>query len=131
MPLFFLIPFERLQITLITANDLNLIVYSHILIKNLKYLIILINNRINYGNNKSNKNRQEEGFRLMDSIVEYDNDDNTLYIKLTDQKIVSTIPLGDTVFIDISDNNKPVGIKCIVTDKNPETIKALQSLFLS
>ena len=131
MPLFFLIPFERLQITLITANDLNLIVYSHILIKNLKYLIILINDRINYGNNKSNKNRQEEGFRLMDSIVEYDNDDNTLYIKLTDQKIVSTIPLGDTVFIDISDNNKPVGIKCIVTDKNPETIKALQSLFLS
>ena len=47
----------------------------------------------------------------MDSIVEYDNDDNILYVKLTDQKIVSTIPLGDTVFIDISDNNKPVGIK--------------------
>ncbi len=67
----------------------------------------------------------------MNSIVEYDNDDNTLYVKLTDQKIVSTIPLGDSVFIDISDNNKPVGIKYIVTDKNPETIKALQSLFLS
>ena len=67
----------------------------------------------------------------MDSIVEYDHEDNTLYVKLTDQKIVSTIPLGDSLFIDISDNNKPVGIKCIVTNNNPETIKALQSLFLS
>ncbi len=67
----------------------------------------------------------------MDSIVEYDSEDNTLYVKLTDQKIVSTIPLGNSVFIDISDNNKPVGIKYILTDKDPETIKSLQSLFLS
>lgn len=67
----------------------------------------------------------------MDSIVEYDSEDNTLYVKLTDQKIVSTIPLGNSVFIDISDNNKPVGIKYLVTNKSPETIKALQSLFLS
>ena len=67
----------------------------------------------------------------MDSIVEYDSEDHILYVKLTDQKIVSTIPLGDSVFIDISDNNKPVGIKYKVTNKNPETIKALQSLFLS
>jgi uncharacterized protein YuzE len=67
----------------------------------------------------------------MDSIVEYDSEDNVLYVKLTDQKIVSTIPIGDSVFIDISDNNKPVGIKYTVTNKNPETIKALQSLFLS
>ncbi len=67
----------------------------------------------------------------MDSIVEYDHEDNTLYVKLTDQKIVSTIPLGGSVFIDISDNNKPVGIKYTVTDRNPEMIKALQSLFLS
>jgi uncharacterized protein YuzE len=67
----------------------------------------------------------------MDSIVEYDSEDNILYVKLTDQKIVSTIPLGNSVFSDISDNNKPVGIKYIVTNKNPETIKALQSLFLS
>jgi len=67
----------------------------------------------------------------VDSIVEYDHEDNTLYVKLTDQKIVSTIPLGDSVFIDINDNNKPVGIKYIVTNKNPETIMALQSLFLS
>ncbi len=67
----------------------------------------------------------------MDSIVEYDSEDNVLYVKLTDQKIVSTIPIGDLVFIDISDNNKPVGIKYTVTNKNPETIKALQSLFLS
>lgn len=67
----------------------------------------------------------------MDSIVEYDSEDHILYVKLTDQKIVSTISLGNSVFIDISDNNKPVGIKYIVTNKNPETIKALQSLFLS
>ncbi|HYO06350.1 MAG TPA: DUF2283 domain-containing protein [Phototrophicaceae bacterium] len=67
----------------------------------------------------------------MDSIVEYDSEDHILYVKLTDQKIVSTISLGNSVFIDISENNKPVGIKYIVTNKNPETIKALQSLFLS
>jgi len=67
----------------------------------------------------------------MDSIVEYDSEDHILYVKLTDQKIVSTIPLGNSVFIDISDNNKPVGIKYIVTNKNPATIKVLQSLFLS
>ena len=67
----------------------------------------------------------------MDSIVEYDHEDNTLYVKLTDQEIVSTIFLGDSVFIDISENNKPVGIKYILTNKNPETTKALQSLFLS
>jgi uncharacterized protein YuzE len=67
----------------------------------------------------------------MDSIVEYDSEDHILYVKLTDQKIVSTIPLGNSVFIDISDKNKPVGIKYIVANKNPETIKSLQSLFLS
>ncbi len=94
-------------------------------------MIILFDKHIEYGNNSSNKNRQEGEFRLMDSIVEYDSEDNILYVKLTDQKIVSTIPLGNSVFIDISDNNKPVGIKYIVTNKNPETIKALQSLFLS
>ncbi len=66
----------------------------------------------------------------MDSIVEYDPEEYSLYVKLTDQKIISTIPLGDSVFIDISDNNKPVGIRYIITNKNPETIKALQSLFL-
>ena len=54
-----------------------------------------------------------------------------LYVKLTDKKIVSTIPVGNSVFIDISDDNKPVGIKYILTDKRPETIKELQSLFLS
>jgi uncharacterized protein YuzE len=67
----------------------------------------------------------------MDSIVEYDPEDNILYVKLTDKKIVSTLPVGGSVFIDISDNNKPVGIKYTLTDKSPETIKALQSLFLS
>jgi uncharacterized protein YuzE len=67
----------------------------------------------------------------LDSIVEYDPEDNILYVKLTDRKIVSTISLGGSVFIDISDNNKPVGIKYTLTDRNPETIKALQSLFLS
>ena len=45
--------------------------------------------------------------------------------------MVSTIPVGNSVFIDISDDNKPVGIKYILTDKSPETIKELQSLFLS
>ena len=67
----------------------------------------------------------------MDPIVEYNPEDNILYVKLTDKKIVSTIPLGGSVFIDISDNNKPAGIKYTLTDRNPETIKALQSLFLS
>lgn len=67
----------------------------------------------------------------MDSVVEYDIENNTLYVKLTDQKIVSTISLGDSVFIDISDNNKPAGIKYILTNRDPEKIKALQSLFLS
>lgn len=94
-------------------------------------MIILFDNHIEYGNNSSNKNRQEGEFRPMDSIVEYDSEDHILYVKLTDQKIVSTISLGNSVFIDISENNKPVGIKYMVTNKNPETIKALQSLFLS
>ncbi|TVP41060.1 DUF2283 domain-containing protein [Candidatus Nitrosocosmicus arcticus] len=67
----------------------------------------------------------------MNGTVEYDPDDSVLYVKLTDKKIVSTIPLGDSVFIDISDDNKPVGIKYILTDKNPDNIKAIQSLFLS
>ncbi|CAN5891460.1 hypothetical protein BH23THE1_BH23THE1_32790 [soil metagenome] len=66
----------------------------------------------------------------MNSTVEYDPEDNVLYVKLTDEKIVSTIPLGDVVFIDISDDNKPVGIKYVLTDRNPETIKEIQSLFL-
>ena len=66
----------------------------------------------------------------MNSTVEYDPEDNVLYVKLTDKKIVSTIPLGDVVFIDISDDNKPVGIKYVLTDENPETIKEIQSLFL-
>jgi uncharacterized protein YuzE len=66
----------------------------------------------------------------MDSIVEYDPEDNILYVKLTDKKIVSTIPLGGSVFIDISDNNKPAGIKYTLIDRNHEMIKALQSLFL-
>ncbi len=67
----------------------------------------------------------------MDPIVEYNSEDKNLYVKLTNQKIVSTIPLGESVFIDISDNNKPVGIKYMVTNNNPETLKALESLFLS
>jgi uncharacterized protein YuzE len=66
----------------------------------------------------------------VNSTVEYDPEDNVLYVKLTDKKIVSTIPIGDVVFIDISDDNKPVGIKYVLTDRNPETIKELQSLFL-
>ncbi len=66
----------------------------------------------------------------MNSTVEYDLEDNVLYVKLTDKKIVSTIPLGNGVFIDISDDNKPIGIKYVLTDKNPETIKEIQSLFL-
>ena len=66
----------------------------------------------------------------MNSTVEYDLEDNILYVKLTDKKIVSTIPLGNGVFIDISDDNKPIGIKYVLTDKNPETIKEIQSLFL-
>ena len=66
----------------------------------------------------------------MDSVVEYDPEDNVLYVKLTDQKIVSTIPLGGSVFVDISDNNKPVGIKYMLTDRNPEMVNALRSLFL-
>lgn len=66
----------------------------------------------------------------MNSTIEYDPEDNVLYVKLTDKKIVSTIPLGDVVFIDISDDNKPVGIKYVLTDRNPETIKGIQSLFL-
>ena len=66
----------------------------------------------------------------MNSTVEYDPEDNILYVKLTDKKIVSTIPIGDMVFIDISDDNKPVGIKYVLTDKNPEMIKEIQSLFL-
>jgi uncharacterized protein YuzE len=66
----------------------------------------------------------------VNSTVEYDPEDNILYVKLTDKKIVSTIPLGNGVFIDISDDNKPIGIKYVLTDKNPETIKEIQSLFL-
>ena len=66
----------------------------------------------------------------MNSTVEYDPEDNILYVKLTDKKIVSTIPLGNGVFIDISDDNKPIGIKYVLTDKNPEMIKEIQSLFL-
>jgi uncharacterized protein YuzE len=66
----------------------------------------------------------------VNSTVEYDLEDNTLYVKLTDKKIVSTIPLGNGVFIDISDDNKPIGIKYVLTDKNPERIKEIQSLFL-
>lgn len=66
----------------------------------------------------------------MNSTIEYDPEDNILYVKLTDKKIVSTIPLGNGVFIDISDDNKPIGIKYVLTDKNPETIKEIQSLFL-
>ena len=66
----------------------------------------------------------------MNSTVEYDPEDNILYVKLTENKIVSTIPIGDMVFIDISDDNKPVGIKYVLTDKNPEMIKEIQSLFL-
>ena len=66
----------------------------------------------------------------MNSTVEYDPEDKILYVKLTDKKIVSTIPLGDVVFIDISDDNKPVGIKYVLTDKHPETIKEIESLFL-
>ncbi len=66
----------------------------------------------------------------MNSTVEYDLEANILYVKLTDKKIVSTIPLGNGVFIDISDDNKPIGIKYVLADKNPETIKEIQSLFL-
>ena len=66
----------------------------------------------------------------MNSTVEYDPEGNILYVKLTEKKIVSTIPLGDMVFIDISEDNKPVGIKYVLTDKNPEIIKEIQSLFL-
>lgn len=66
----------------------------------------------------------------MNSNVEYDPEENVLYVKLSDKKIVSTIPLGDVVFIDISDDNKPVGIKYVLTNMNTETIKEIQSLFL-
>jgi len=66
----------------------------------------------------------------VNSTVEYDPEDNILYVKLTEKKIVSTIPIGDMVFIDISDDNKPVGIKYVLTHKNPEIIKEIQSLFL-
>ncbi|MDN5846495.1 MAG: DUF2283 domain-containing protein [Candidatus Nitrosocosmicus sp.] len=66
----------------------------------------------------------------MNSTVEYDPENNVLYVKLTEKKIVSTIRLGDVVFIDISDDNKPVGIKCVLTDRNPEMIKEIKSLFL-
>ena len=91
----------------------------------------MANNYSNTGNNNNIRNRQKGGYRIIDSIVEYDIENNTLYVKLTDQKIVSTISLGDSVFIDISDNNKPAGIKYILTNRDPEKIKALQSLFLS
>jgi uncharacterized protein YuzE len=71
------------------------------------------------------------GSRIINSIVEYDPEDNMIYVKLTDKKIVSTVPIGNAVFIDISDDNKPVGIKYFLTDQSPETINEVQSLFLS
>lgn len=57
----------------------------------------------------------------MDSI-EYDIDANAFYVRLSDEKIVKTIPHGKDNFIDIDKNGKIVGLEVLNNGEIPNVV---------
>ena len=49
--------------------------------------------------------------------LEYDKEANALYIKLTDKEIAYTEEIEPNIIVDYSENNKPVGIEILNTNR--------------
>ena len=63
--------------------------------------------------------------------LEYDREANALYIKLENKnKIKKTLTLGDGVFLDVDEYDKPVGVEVILPKKkdSKEVTNALNQL---
>ncbi len=69
--------------------------------------------------------------------LEWDADANALYLRLNEEnkKIVKTIPLNNNTYIDVTENNEPIGIEFISPSPINQEIRVvlsnLQSKLLS
>lgn len=66
-------------------------------------------------------------------LAEFDPDANALYVRLvdnSDKKIVKTIPLSDGSYLDVTEDNQPVGIELILPAESltVETTRILSNL---
>jgi uncharacterized protein YuzE len=65
--------------------------------------------------------------------LEFDEEANALYMKInTKNKIKKTLTLGNGVYLDVGQDNKPVGVEVILPRKNDskDVINALNKLAL-
>jgi uncharacterized protein YuzE len=47
------------------------------------------------------------------ATLEYDEDANALYLRFSDAEIDDTIPLSDSVYVDVDSKGDPVGIEIL------------------
>ncbi len=71
----------------------------------------------------------------MVSII-YDKDANAFYIKISDKKIVKTIPSGNDKFVDVDDRGEIVGFEVLnsaltITEELAEVIARTKAIEIS
>jgi uncharacterized protein YuzE len=58
----------------------------------------------------------------------FDREANALYIKLSDNKIVETLSLGNNVYMDIDSDNRAVGLEILLSEElDTKTLEVLQN----
>ena len=62
--------------------------------------------------------------------VKFDPEANALYIRLSKEKVVNTVPLGNRVYMDVDSENRPVGIEYLMvkTIQDSKILAILQNL---
>ncbi|MGI0047679.1 MAG: DUF2283 domain-containing protein [Nitrosotalea sp.] len=71
------------------------------------------------------------------SLIRYDKDAGAMYIKMREDKVSKTIPLGDDKFLDINEKGEAVGLEVLflknalekveeVLERSPDTIEIIQ-----
>ena len=67
-------------------------------------------------------------------LAEFDPEANALYVRIPNdnKKIVKTIPLNEGVYMDVNEDNEPVGIEYVFSQSIPvETLKVLSNLSMN
>lgn len=55
-------------------------------------------------------------------LVTYDPDAKALYVKINDERVAKTLPLGEGTYFDVSENGEAVGVEIIFPRSTPQEV---------
>lgn len=55
-------------------------------------------------------------------LVTYDPDAKALYVKINDERVVKTLPLGEGTYFDVSEDGEAVGLEIVFPRSTPQEV---------